>query len=89
MQALVTTARGRVPDDHVIRPVSCRHPGRAPPVLTLTPGEHDRRRIRRGNSVGPDGAGVVVKSNICSLACMIRDSRGPSVSTGNIRLDHR
>ena len=87
MQALVATARrGRVPDDHVVRPVSRRHPGRASPVLTLAPGEHDGWRICCSDSVGPDGTGIVVKANIRSLTGAVSDSRCPPVDPPDIGL---
>ena len=81
MQTLVATARcSRVPDDHVIRPISCCHPGRAAAVLTLAPGEHDRWWICRGNFVGADCARIVVETNIRSLTGVISDSGCSSVS---------
>ena len=87
MQALVAAAcRGRVPDDHVIRPISCCHPGRASSVLTLAPGKHDRWWICCSDSVGPDGTGIIVETNKRSLTGMISDSGCSSVDPPDIRL---
>lgn len=80
MQALVAT-RGCVPDNRVVCSVRCGDPGRAAAILILTPGEHDRRRICGGNFVCPDRAGVIVKSEICSLAGVISNSGNASVSS--------
>ncbi len=90
VQALVAAARrSRVPDDHVIRPISCCHPGRASSVLTLAPGKHDRWWICCSDSVGPDGTGIVVKANIRSLTGAVSDSRCPSVDPADIRHGYR
>jgi len=80
MQTLVSTARGCVPDNRVVCPISCRDPGRAAAVLTLAPGKHDRRRICWGNFVRPDRTGVIVKPEIRPLAGMISDSGCSPVS---------
>ena len=90
MQTLVATSRRSwVPNNRVVRSIRRCDPGRPPAVLTLAPGKHDRRWICRGNLVGPDRAGVVVKRKICSQICMIGDSRRPSVSARDISLGHR
>ena len=81
VQALVATSCcGRIPHNRVVRSISCRDPGRAAAVLTLAPGKHDRRRICRGNFVGPDRTGVIVKTEIRPLAGVISDSGYSSVS---------
>ena len=74
------------PHNHIVCAVGRRNPGRAAPVLTLAPAKRDRRRICRSNLIGPDRAGVVMKTNICSLAGMVSDSRYPSVSSSHISL---
>ena len=90
MQALVAAARrGCVPDDHVIRPISCCRPGRASSALILAPGKHDRWWICCSDSVGPDGTGIVVKANIRSLTGAVSDSRCPSVDPADIRHGYR
>ncbi len=87
MQALIATTRGgSVPHNHIVCAVGRRDPGRAAPVLTLAPTKRDRRRICRSNLIGPDRAGVVMKTNIRSLAGMVSDSRYPSVSSSHVRL---
>src|SRR5215468_9077751 len=88
MEPLIAASR-RVPDDHVVRPVSCRYPGRAPPVLTLAPGKHDRRWICRSNFVGPDRTKIVMKTNVCSLTGVVSHSRRASVDPADTRLVRR
>ena len=86
MQALVAAGRrSRVPDDHVTRPISCCHPGRASSTLTLAPNKHDRWWICCSNFVRLDGARVVMKTNIRSLAGAVSDSRCPSVDSSHVR----
>ena len=90
MQALVATARrGGVPDDHVVRPVSRRNPGRTPAVLTHIPGKRNRGRICCGNSIRPNRASIVVKANVRSLTGVISDSGCSSVDPADIRQSHR
>ena len=81
MQPLVTSARGSVPDNHVVSAVSRRNPGRTSTVLTLAPGKRDRGGICCGNFVDPDRARIVMKTKLRPLVGVISDSRGPSVST--------
>jgi hypothetical protein len=73
MQALVACNTGH-PDDKIARAVSRCHPGRAAAVLTLHPGKHNLGRTCRGNFIGPHRADIVMKSDIRSLAGVIRDS---------------
>ena len=87
MQALIATARrGRVPHDHIVRAIGRRNPRGASAVLTHAPAKRDRRRICRSNLVGPDRAGVVMKTKVCSLARAVGDSGYASVSSAHIRL---
>jgi hypothetical protein len=87
VQALIATARrGRVPHNHVVRAIGRRNPRGAPAVLTHAPAKRDRRRICRSNLVGPDRAGVIMKTKICSLAGAVGDSGYASVSSAHIRL---
>ncbi len=89
MQALVATARrGGVPDDHVVRPVSRRNPGRTPAVLAHTPGKRNCGRICGGNFIRPHRARIVMKTKIRSLAGAVSDSRCPSVNSAHVRLGH-
>lgn len=87
MQALIATARrGRVPHNHIVRAVRRRNPRGASAVLTHAPAKRDCRRICRSNLVGPDRAGVIMKTKICSLAGVVSDSGYASVSSSYIRL---
>src|SRR6266480_2720695 len=70
------------------RSTVCR-PGRASAILRLAPGAHDCGWICSGNFVGPDRAGLVMKSKIRSLAGVVCDSRRPSVSSRDISLGYR
>ena len=85
MQALITGRAGH-PDNDITSSISSCDPGRAAAALTLAPGRHNRGRICRRNSVGPDRAGVVMKGNIRSLASVIRDSRRSSINSGDVGL---
>ncbi len=90
MQALVAAGcSGSVPDNHVACAVSRCDPGRTSSVLTLAPGKHDRWWICCSDSVGPDGTGIVVKTNIRSLTGAVSDSRCPSVDPADIRHGYR
>ena len=73
MQALVTLHPGH-PYNHVIGSISRCDPGRASAGLTHAPGGGYRGRICRGNFVGPDRVGLVMKREICSLAGVVCDS---------------
>jgi len=87
VQALIATARrGRVPHDHVVRAVGRRNPGGASAVLTHAPAKRDRRRICRRNLVGPNRAGVIMKTKICSLAGVVSDGGYAPVGSSHIRL---
>lgn len=87
MQALIATARrGRVPHDHIVCAVGRRNPWRASAVLTHAPAKRDRRRICRGNLVGPDRAGVIMKTKIRSLGRVVSYSGYASVSSSHICL---
>src|SRR5439155_285009 len=76
------------PYNHGIRSVSRCYPRRSLPTLTHAPGAHDRGWIRRRNFIGGDRARIVMKTKICSLACVISDSRCPSVNPSHVRLGH-
>ena len=87
MEALITASCcGSVPDNHVVGAVSRRNPRRTSTGLTLAPGKHDCGGICRSNLVGPDRAGIVMKTKICSLAGVVSDSGYASVSSSHIRL---
>jgi len=88
MQALVARDTGH-PDDRVIGSISRCDPRGASAGLTHAPREGYGGRICWGNLVGPDEVGLVMKREICSLAGVVRDSRRPSVSSGDISLSHR
>ena len=87
MQALIATARGgRVPHDHIVRAVRRRNPRGASAVLIHAPAKRDRRRICWSNLIGPDRAGIVMKTKICSLAGVVSYSGYTSVSSSYVRL---
>ena len=73
MQTLVTLNAGN-PNNEVVSPISCCDPRRAAAVLTQAPGAHDRRWVGRGHLVGGNRSRVVMETNVCSLAGVIRYS---------------
>ena len=73
MQALVACNTSH-PDDKVARSICRCDPGGAATGLILAPSERDLRRTCRGNFVGPDRASIVMKSDVGSLAGVVRDS---------------
>ena len=73
MQALVARDTGH-PDDRVIGSISRCDPGRASASLTHAPSEGYGGWICWRNFVGPDRSGVVMKTNIRSLAGVVCDS---------------
>ena len=87
MQTLITLNAGD-PYNHVIGSIGGRDPRRAAPGLILAPGECDRGRTCRCNLVSLDHVGVVMKTNVRSLAGVVGDSRCSPVTRAYIRLSH-
>jgi len=88
MQAPVTYNTGH-PHNHVIRTITRRDPWRTAAVLTHGPSVNNRRRTCGGNFACSDRAGIVMKTNIGSLAGMVSNSRCASVNSSYICLSYR
>ena len=73
MQTLITLDAGD-PYNHVIGSIGGCDPGRASTGLAHAPSEGYSRRICWCNFVGPDRAGVVMKTKIRPLAGVVGDS---------------
>jgi hypothetical protein len=74
------------PHNKIVCTIGRCNPRRASTALSHAPRTHDRWWIRRHNFVGGDRARIVMKTKICSLACVIGDSRCPSVNPSHVRL---
>jgi hypothetical protein len=82
------TCNASYPNNDIIGAIGGCDPWGASAALTHAPGAHDRGRICRGNPVGPDRAGIVMKGKICALAGVVCDSRRPSISARDVSLSH-